>query len=125
VHLNGEAGQSVSPFFCLNFGEFCRKSLVFAVSNVTIELPKPTGGSMPTPKSPTSTEKKPSTRKAPARKTTAKVEAAPVAENHLEKHIASYEEIARLAEQYWVERGSPFGSPEVDWLRAESTLQAA
>ena len=84
---------------------------------------------MATPKSPTSTEKKPSTRKAPARKTTAKVVAAPVAENHtennIEKHIPSYEEIARLAEQYWNERGRPFGSPEVDWLRAVSTLQAA
>ncbi|HEX5283486.1 MAG TPA: DUF2934 domain-containing protein [Bryocella sp.] len=84
---------------------------------------------MATPKSPTSTEKKPGTRKAPARKTTAKVEAAPVVENHIEnnieKRIPSYEEIARLAEQYWVERGRPFGSPEVDWLRAVSTLQAA
>ncbi|HEV2577461.1 MAG TPA: DUF2934 domain-containing protein [Acidobacteriaceae bacterium] len=89
---------------------------------------------MAIPKSPTSTEKKPSTRKAPARKTTAKVEAAPVVEkhienhhieNHIDKHIPSYEEIARLAEQYWVERGRPFGSPEVDWLRAVETLQAA
>ena len=80
---------------------------------------------MATPKSPTSAEKKPSTRKAPARKTTVKVEAAPVVENHTDKHIASYDEIARLAQQYWVERGSPFGSPEVDWLRAEATLQAA
>jgi hypothetical protein len=80
---------------------------------------------MPTPKSPTSTEKKPATRKAPARKTTAKVDAAPVVEKHIEKHIPGYDEIARLAEQYWVERGRPFGSPEVDWLRALSTLQAA
>ena len=84
---------------------------------------------MATRKSPTSTEKKPTTRKAPARKTTAKVEAAPVAENHIEnnreKHIPTYEEIARLAEQFWNERGRPYGSPEVDWLRAEQTLHAA
>lgn len=80
---------------------------------------------MATRKSPTSTEKKPTNRKAPARKTTAKVDAAPVAENHLEKQIPSYEEIARLAEQFWNERGRPVGSPEVDWLRAEATLHAA
>lgn len=84
---------------------------------------------MATRKSPTSTEKKPSTRKAPARKTTAPVEAAPVAENRLENNIAkrtpTYDEIAILAQQYWVERGRPHGSPEVDWLRAEATLHAA
>jgi hypothetical protein len=83
---------------------------------------------MATRKSPTSTEKKPTTRKAPARKTTAKVEAAPVVENsfeNIERRTPSYEEIAILAEQYWNERGRPFGSPEVDWLRAEQTLHAA
>lgn len=84
---------------------------------------------MATRKSPTSTEKKPATRKAPARKSTATVEAAPVAENSIENNIAkrtpTYQEIAILAEQYWHERGRPYGSPEVDWLRAESTLQAA
>ena len=84
---------------------------------------------MATRKSATSAEKKPTTRKAPARKSTAKVDAAPVAENHTEnntaRRIPSYEEIAILAEQYWNERGRPFGSPEVDWLRAEATLHAA
>jgi len=87
---------------------------------------------MATRKSPTSTEKKPTTRKAPARKSTAKVEAAPVAENSFEnheqniaKHTPTYEEIAILAQQYWNERGRPYGSPEVDWLRAEQTLHAA
>ena len=79
---------------------------------------------MATRKSPTSTEKKPTTRKAPARKATAKVEAAPVVENTIEKHTPSYAEIAVLAEQFWIERGRPFGSPEVDWLRAEATLYA-
>ncbi|HUJ20709.1 MAG TPA: DUF2934 domain-containing protein [Bryobacteraceae bacterium] len=33
------------------------------------------------------------------------------------------EEIARLAYAYWQARGCPHGSPEEDWLRAESDLQ--
>ena len=76
---------------------------------------------MATRKSPASAEKKPTTRKAPARKTTPKVEAAPVVENHTPTH----EEIALLAVQLWNERGRPYGSPEIDWYRAESTLHAA
>ncbi len=72
---------------------------------------------MPTRKSPTSAEKKTTTRKAPARKTV-QTAASPV----VEKHTPTYGEIALLAQQFWVERGSPFGSPEVDWLRAEATL---
>jgi hypothetical protein len=75
---------------------------------------------MPTRKSPTSAEKKTTTRKAPARKT-ATAAAAPAVENR----VPTYEEIAVLAEQFWNERGRPFGSPEVDWLRAEATLHAA
>jgi hypothetical protein len=35
----------------------------------------------------------------------------------------SHEEIARLAEKYWAERGWPQGSPEKDWLRAEQELR--
>lgn len=73
---------------------------------------------MATRKSTVSTEKKPTTRKAPVKK------AAAVADP-IEKKIPSYEEIAHLAQQYWIERGRPFGSPEVDWLRAEATLLAA
>jgi len=34
----------------------------------------------------------------------------------------SSEQIARLAEKYWAERGHPDGSPEQDWLRAEREL---
>ena len=30
-----------------------------------------------------------------------------------------HEEVARIAYSFWEERGRPFGSPEVDWLRAE------
>jgi hypothetical protein len=37
----------------------------------------------------------------------------------------SREEIARLAEKLWAERGWPIGSPEQDWLRAEQELKAA
>ena len=34
----------------------------------------------------------------------------------------SYEEIARLAERYWAERGWQDGYAELDWLRAEREL---
>ena len=77
---------------------------------------------MATRKSPTSAEKKTTTRKAPARKTV-QAAAAP-AEHNPAKHAPTYEEVARLAEQFWIERGRPHGSPEVDWLRAEATLYA-
>jgi hypothetical protein len=33
------------------------------------------------------------------------------------------EEIARLAYQFWLERGCPIGSAEQDWFRAEDELQ--
>jgi Protein of unknown function (DUF2934) len=32
-------------------------------------------------------------------------------------------EVAMLAYPYWQERGSPIGSPEEDWFRAEQALQ--
>lgn len=35
----------------------------------------------------------------------------------------SREQIAHLAEKYWIERGRPEGSPEHDWLRAEQELR--
>jgi Protein of unknown function (DUF2934) len=34
------------------------------------------------------------------------------------------ETIAKLAYQLWLERGSPDGSPEEDWFRAEQVLDA-
>ena len=37
----------------------------------------------------------------------------------------SREEMARLAEKFWAERGRPEGSPEQDWLRAEEELKTA
>lgn len=36
----------------------------------------------------------------------------------------AHEEIATLAFELWQARGCPFGSPEVDWSRAESELRA-
>ena len=78
---------------------------------------------MPIRKSPTSVEnveKKKTTRKAPARKT---VEAAVVP--LVEKRVPTHDEIAILAVQFWNERGQPYGSAEIDWFRAESTLHAA
>jgi hypothetical protein len=35
----------------------------------------------------------------------------------------THDQIARLAEKYWAERGRPDGSPEQDWLRAEEELR--
>ncbi len=57
----------------------------------------------------------PKKRKAPAKKETP---AAAAAE-------PSRDDIARLAEKYWAERGWPDGSPEQDWLRAEQELRNA
>jgi hypothetical protein len=34
----------------------------------------------------------------------------------------THEDVARLAYQFWEERGAPIGSPEVDWARAEREL---
>ena len=34
----------------------------------------------------------------------------------------SQQEIELLAYRYWEERGRPFGSPEIDWFRAENDL---
>jgi hypothetical protein len=33
------------------------------------------------------------------------------------------EEVARLAHQYWLDRGSPIGTPEKDWFRAEEEFR--
>jgi hypothetical protein len=33
------------------------------------------------------------------------------------------EEIERLAHRYWLERGSPIGTPEEDWFRAEDEIR--
>ena len=33
--------------------------------------------------------------------------------------------VAKLAYQYWEERGRPFGSPEADWFRAERAVYSS
>jgi hypothetical protein len=33
------------------------------------------------------------------------------------------EEVALLAHQYWLERGSPIGTPKEDWFRAEDEFR--
>jgi uncharacterized phage protein gp47/JayE len=55
--------------------------------------------------------------------TTKKTKAKP--QTVAEKVIATtptHEEIARLAQQYWAERGHQDGQAEQDWLRAEQEL---
>jgi hypothetical protein len=49
----------------------------------------------------------------------------PAAKKQMSAVAPSREEIARLAEKYWAERGRPEGSPEQDWLRAEHELKTA
>jgi hypothetical protein len=49
----------------------------------------------------------------------------PAAKKQTPAATPSREEIARLAEKYWAERGWPEGSPEQDWLRAEQELKTA
>ena len=36
----------------------------------------------------------------------------------------AHEATARLAYDFWVERGRPFGSPEVDWFAAEKAMES-
>jgi hypothetical protein len=47
----------------------------------------------------------------------------PAPENPASAPAIVREQIARLAYQYWQERGCPDGSPEEDWLRAERELR--
>lgn len=37
----------------------------------------------------------------------------------------SQEQIAQVAERFWIERGRPIGSPETDWIRAVEELTGA
>ncbi len=38
------------------------------------------------------------------------------------EHEEESNELESLAYEYWEERGSPFGSPDEDWYRAEKEL---
>ncbi len=40
-------------------------------------------------------------------------------------HVSQHDEVESLAYKFWEERGAPFGTPEVDWFRAEEELRAA
>jgi hypothetical protein len=35
-----------------------------------------------------------------------------------------HEDVAKLAYRFWEDRGRPMGSPEVDWYRAETEVEA-
>ena len=45
-----------------------------------------------------------------------------VAETAAPSSVPEHAQIARLAYSYWQARGEPEGSPEEDWLRAETEL---
>jgi hypothetical protein len=38
---------------------------------------------------------------------------------------SNYEEVKRLAHEYWHARGCPEGSPEEDWFRAEQAVNGS
>ena len=54
--------------------------------------------------------------------TTRKVSAKKTADASVAPRIPTHEEIARLAQHYWAERGHTDGHAEQDWLRAEREL---
>ncbi len=49
----------------------------------------------------------------------------PVPVAALVEYEPAADEVASLAYQLWIERGSPHGSHEEDWYRAEEQLRAA
>jgi hypothetical protein len=65
-----------------------------------------------------------------SRKTTAEDEASARPEETTQEPIPVHspslrdDAIAKLAYQFWLERGSPEGSPEADWFRAELLLDS-
>jgi hypothetical protein len=38
--------------------------------------------------------------------------------------VLDHAQVAALAYQFWLERGCPVGSPDVDWFRAEGEVKA-
>jgi hypothetical protein len=56
------------------------------------------------------------------KKTTAKK---PTVAEQVKATTPTHAEIARLAQQYWAERGHQDGQAEQDWLRAERELKAS
>lgn len=47
----------------------------------------------------------------------------PAVERNTAESAIEHDKIALLAYSYWEARGCPHGSPEEDWLRAESDLR--
>jgi hypothetical protein len=45
-------------------------------------------------------------------------------ENAILPHEGNEAAVAKLAYQLWLQRGSPEGSPDEDWYRAENLLQS-
>lgn len=56
-------------------------------------------------------------RKAPAKKSAAKVE------TMVQQGSVSHDDVAQLAHKYWHERGQKHGHHEEDWYRAEQELR--
>lgn len=71
------------------------------------------------PRATKSTETPAAAKDAPAEKTTARKT---TAKSNTIPPRPSHEDIARLAQQYWAERGHTDGQAEQDWLRAEQEL---
>lgn len=46
-----------------------------------------------------------------------------IADEAVTAEPANHDEIAALAYEFWTQRGSPIGSPEEDWFRAEAELK--
>ncbi len=82
--------------------------------------PKKSGSTTAASKS--ASPKKAAAPKAATKEAAPKKAAAKKAEPH--RPAPSREEIAHLAQHFWVERGRPIGSPEVDWNRAEHELMS-
>jgi hypothetical protein len=38
--------------------------------------------------------------------------------------VDNHDEIAALPYRFWIERGSPIGSPDEDWFRAEAEFRS-
>jgi DUF2934 family protein len=47
-----------------------------------------------------------------------------VADQKLISQPDDQDRVSALAHEFWIQRGCPLGSPEVDWLRAEKELRA-
>jgi len=62
-------------------------------------------------------------KRVPKNRTNDEVAVVPLAVQPAADGSADEEEIGRLAHQYWMERGSPIGTPEEDWFRAVEEIK--